>query len=242
MSSIEALLEDNVRRITANNSHFSIDIYDDMILGSAKFDKYCRRAQDLVGTAIGASIADGLARYHYRSFGPYLELRNHGPENDSEYVKLLWCNVNANTYNASYVFDGIPKEDAFFMEFSVERNGYGYGLLVGGSNVPVSIAVSILCLYLLVIIVYIPIIVSERLKGSYLRPDTWDTIQGLVALAMNSKVSQYLENMTTGVTNESAWELDAKVRMMPDGRLNLVVSKGEDDVGERLDRQKKKEL
>jgi hypothetical protein len=238
MSSITSFLMETTKITNRNNTHFNIRMDAIPQYGTASFTKYCRDVEDLIGTATGALIADGMARYTYTSLKPWLELRSSTLADGFEYIDLLDANLTGYPQNTSTTFGNSTKEKAYFIEFTASRYGYSYGFISADRSVQV--AVCSICIYVFIIVIYLGAMLARRIFGQYRTSSAWDNISSIVDLALNSVVPPYVVDMGAVHTAASGRQRAQncndllKAREFNGNRVGLEKSNSDEGSGEKI--------
>lgn len=231
MPAMEMLFTDMTETTPEGNQHFQITKADEpKMIGYAEFTEYQRRVTDFVGKYQSMLLTDGLARYNYWLWRPFLEIPSPTGD-DYRYVDLFGLNWIRTTNTSDEVFLNGTKADAFYVEFDTSRYGYGYGFTSDDTGFGIYLAIAVLGLYETIIIVYLVMIFWYRCNGRYTRSEAWETMINLVALAKNSDASPYLVGTSAGVENWNTWKLKVKIREKDGESLDLAFMRGDEDTG-----------
>lgn len=231
MPAMDMFFDDMIKVTTEGNRHFQITNNDKpKTIGTNEFAEYERKVTDLVSTYQSMLLTDGLARFNFWLWRPFLEVPSPTGD-DSQYVDLFGLNWIRTTNTSDEVFLNGTKDDAFSVEFDASRYGYGYGFDSDDTGSGIYLAIAVLCIYELIVVVYLVTIFWDRCSGRYTRSPAWEAIINLIALAKNSDPSPYLVGSSGGIETWDTWKLKVKVREMKDESLVLAFMQGDEDLG-----------
>ncbi|KAF2877079.1 hypothetical protein BDV95DRAFT_601494 [Massariosphaeria phaeospora] len=211
----------------SNHTHFSPKSHSSIVpVDSDEFQDYLYQVTTLLSTLVGASIADGLARYTLLRWSPVLEVSGV----DSQSNEYLPLSSTGRRLTSDEVWSQSSKKSAFWVEFHETRYGYGFGISPRTSGTSLKIAITVLGTYCLIVLSHCLMILVKRWRKKYVRNESWNHLYGLIALAATSDRSRYLQGSGTGIKETNMYTLLVKIRESLDGGVTLVFGrKGDED-------------